>query len=166
MRKKQQRADVKIEADWRSQALETLPELSEEIKIAGSPMYLWIEICLKFQRAYEAPQDDDLIRRIHGFAGWCLQQARDTRAEHDLFTCVIVGFYEDIPIIKVARADVPRWFPLKSAAVQRSFQLSSIGGGVRRTSSTVCPRHNPQAAEDCAEEGEVSHNEIQCDFGP
>ena len=123
MRKKQQEGDIKIEADWRSQALETLPELSEEIKAADNPMYLWIEICLRFQRAYEAPQNDDLIRRIYGFAGWCLQQSRDSRAEYDLFTCVIVGFYEDIPAIKAARADMPRWFSLEK--VQQNEKVFS-----------------------------------------
>ncbi len=103
-----------METDWRSKALEIFPELSEEIKVADNPMYLWIEICLKFQKAYEVPQDDDFIRRTYGFAGWCLQQARDDRTEYDLFTCVIVGFYEDIPNTRAARADMPRWFSLEN----------------------------------------------------
>ena len=74
-------------------------------------MWLWVELCLAFNEAYEEPRDEAQIARTYEYAEWCLaQEARDRRADHDLCTCVAVAFYEHIPTHPEARADMPRWF--------------------------------------------------------
>lgn len=97
---------------WRRQAQEMLPELIGEISVAATPMQLWIEIGFAFDNAYNEPRNEDLIRRIYSFASWCVEQPQtvDAQAQDDLFTCVVVCFYEDIPANEAARADMPRWF--------------------------------------------------------
>ena len=101
--------------DWRSQAQAVLPELAEEIAASTNSMQLWIEIGFAFSSAYDEPRNEDLIRRIYGFASWCIEQPRSEHAQDDLFkddlfTSVVVCFYEHIPLNKVAWADMPRWF--------------------------------------------------------
>ncbi len=96
--------------DWRSQAQEVLPELGEEIAEATNSIQFWIEIGFAFDAAYNEPRNEDLIRRIYRFASWCIEQPRSKHAQDDLFTCVVICFYQDIPANKTARADMPRWF--------------------------------------------------------
>lgn len=113
--KAKRRAEVlnKPLVDWRSKAAEMLPELVEEIAEAINPMELWIEMGFAFDASYKEPRNEDLIRRIYGFADWCLEQPQTDSAEDDLPTNVIIGFYEDIPRNKAAREDMPRWFTLE-----------------------------------------------------
>lgn len=101
----------KSSIDWREEAARLLPELSEELSESDRPMRFWIEVNLSFERAYENPKNEDLIRRIYQYADWCLQHHEDNvdAAEH-LPTCVCVAFYEHIPRCPQARADMPRWF--------------------------------------------------------
>ena len=68
-----------------------LPELTEKIVSVVNPMSPWVDIGFEFDEAYSEPHNDDLIRRIYGFASWCLEQPRCKRAEDDLFTCTEVG---------------------------------------------------------------------------
>ena len=104
-----------VALDWRSQAQAVLPELAEEIAASDNSMALWIEIGLTFNDAYDEPRNEDLIRRVYSFATWCIEQpawehAPDDLFQDDLFTSVIVCFYEHIPANKIARADMSRWF--------------------------------------------------------
>ena len=117
-----------IVSDWRSQAQEVLPELVEEIVAANNPMQLWIDIGFAFDAAYNEPRNKDLIRRIYDFASWCIEQPRSDDARDDLFTCVVVCFYEDIPKNKAAREDMPRWFTLEDVRQNKkvfSYHLSA-----------------------------------------
>ncbi len=96
---------------WRSKALELIPELSEEISEAETPMRLWSEIRLRFEEAYHEPRNEDLIRRIYAYAAWGHEQGeRHPTARMDVPTAVATAFYESIPTIPVAREDMPRWF--------------------------------------------------------
>lgn len=97
-------------SDWRSKAAELLPELTEELAEADSPMAFWLEVHWAFEKAYQSPQNEELIRRIYDFSDWCVQQDEGEDASTDLPTCVAVCFYEHIPTCPPARADMPRWF--------------------------------------------------------
>ena len=101
----------KSSVEWREEAARVFPELSEELSECDSPMGFWCELNLTFERAYESPVNEDLIRRIYQFADWCLQHhEEDVDAGEHLPTCVCVAFYEHIPSYPAARADMPRWF--------------------------------------------------------
>jgi hypothetical protein len=105
---------------WRSKGLELLPDLGEQIGGAEEPMEAWLEISSAFQQAYLEPRNEDLIRRIYEFAFWCLEHGeRDQAAGKDLPTCVVVGFFEDIPTHKAPREDMPRWFAREEVLVMR-----------------------------------------------
>ena len=127
-KKRQSEVNNEIFVDWHFQAQEMLPELTDKIAGADCAMGLWVEIHFAFDTAYNEPRNDDLIRRIYGFANWCMKQPRSNNAQDDLFTCVIVCFYEDIPTNKAARTDMTRWFTLQDVRQNKevfSYHLSA-----------------------------------------
>jgi hypothetical protein len=98
-------------ARWRAKAIELLPEMRNEIQAAETPMGLWIEVCAEFALAYkDEPRNDDFIRHVYSYANWCRQQPRSDEASRDLFTCVVVCFYEHVAKLKASRQDMHRWF--------------------------------------------------------
>jgi len=99
---------------WRKVALQMLPELSSEIEEAETPMSLWLQIVFSFDQAYGEPRNEDFIRRVYGYADWCLLQPLGETAEEHLPTCVAVMFWEHIPTLKVARDDMPKWISLEN----------------------------------------------------
>ncbi len=130
-KKRQSETSNEVVSDWRRQAQEMLPELMDEISDAVTPMQLWIEIGFAFDNAYNEPRNEDLIRRIYSFASWCVKQPQivDAQAQDDLFTCVVVCFYEDIPANKAARADMPRWFTKEEVQQNKEVFSYSISEG-------------------------------------
>lgn len=110
---------------WRAKALELLPELAADIlhEEIDTPMQLWIELSLVFDRAYEAPRNESLIERIYQFAFWGLEHGEHhpTDAGRDLPTCVCVCFYEHIPTNEAARRDMPRWFTREEVVLMREL---------------------------------------------
>lgn len=113
---------------WRSHAIELFPEFRKRIEQADGIFALWSELSLKFQDAYRIdPPDDGLIARIYSFAEWCLQAPRNANANFDPATAVDVGFYEDIPTIKYARDDMPRWFTYQDVVNLGAAFAYSIG---------------------------------------
>jgi len=106
---------------WREVAQRMLPELQSEIAEAETPMRLWIEIVFHFDAAYEEPRNESLIKRVYGYADWCLEQDIGERAQEHLPTCVVVCFWEHIPTCKAAREDMPRWFPYEEILANEHF---------------------------------------------
>lgn len=103
---------------WSAKGIELLPELVEQIGGAAEPMEAWLEISSAFQAAFVEPRNGELIRRIYGYAFWCLEHGeRDQAAGKDLPTCVVVGFFEGIPTQKAPREDMPRWFSREEVLV-------------------------------------------------
>lgn len=117
-----------VMARWRAEALERLPELRDAITSADSVMALWSDVTHAFERAYRAdPPDESLIGRIYGYADWCVDAPRGDDAGRDPLSAVIVSFYEEIPTIKPARDDMPRWFKLSEVADNRTVFAYRIG---------------------------------------
>lgn len=105
---------------WRGEALKKLPHLQKVIAEADSVMLLWIELICAFERAYHCdPPDEKTIAAIYSYADWCLRAPRRPDAGHDPSSAVIVCFYEDIPTIRPARDDMPRWFTYAEVANNR-----------------------------------------------
>jgi hypothetical protein len=103
---------------WLTKALECLPELEDQFtapqSITGATS-LWIEIWLKLVEAYDVtPVKEDLIRRIYGFAAWCLNQPSTTDIETDVGSAVAIGFIENIPLEKRVSEDLHRWMSMES----------------------------------------------------
>ncbi len=87
-----------------------LPELAQEIDDSFDAMMLWTEIAVAFEKAYDEPRDESLIKRVYLFSRWCLEQETDDPAANHLPTCAIVCFYEHLPTRASMRDDMPRWF--------------------------------------------------------
>jgi hypothetical protein len=78
--------------DWRIRAIETFPELSVELNDSSeifSPYALWFELLPLATEAHRAA-DDDLLRRIYGYASWSHEQGGD------LANAAAVSFYEHL----------------------------------------------------------------------
>ena len=98
---------------WREEAISRFPELSENLEEPDdieTPYMLWFELRNLFEKSYQPPRNEELIKRIYSYAEWCEKQPRGTTAEDDLPTCVYVCFYEHIPDNQYSLADMPRWF--------------------------------------------------------
>ena len=81
-------------AAWRGKALESFPEMRREIEDpeeTHSVMDLWFELLPKCRDAHRPPQDEDLLRRIYSYAGWCFDQP-----SFEVRNAVAVGFYEHL----------------------------------------------------------------------
>src|SRR5947207_14727164 len=77
---------------WRNEASKLLPELQRVIASpdVDNPMMLWIELRLRFQDlCAEEPPPMDLIRRIWGYAKWCMEYGHE-----DAATAAALGFCE------------------------------------------------------------------------
>jgi hypothetical protein len=77
---------------WRDRAIEAFPELHEELNDEEeifSVYALWWELLPLTEQAHREG-DEDLLRRIYGFADWC------SREGGDLSNAVAVGFYEHL----------------------------------------------------------------------
>jgi hypothetical protein len=115
-------------ARWRAAAIEHLPTLRHVVASADSPMALWIDLRLAFERAYEAdPRDEALIAGVYAFADWCVQAPRRPDAGHDPLTAVVVAFYEHVPAFAPARDDMPRWFRHADVAQNRPMFAYHVG---------------------------------------
>ena len=99
---------------WRAKAKDCFPELEDIVNEAWSPMSLWIELDMCLCDAYDVdPPNDDLIRRIYGFADWCFKQPHTESADTDLSTAVSVCLIEHIPLDQRVAGDLHRWFSLE-----------------------------------------------------
>lgn len=79
---------------WRREASERLPELQRIIasRLVDSPMMLWIELNMEFERLCESlPPPIDLLRRIWHYCEWCLQHE-----SADVQTAAALGFCEHL----------------------------------------------------------------------
>jgi hypothetical protein len=119
--------------------METFPELLEELSDEEdifSVYALWFELLPLAQTAHREG-DDDLLRRIYGFASWCNQQGGDLR------NAVGVSFYEHLfdepwmrPLVvpwlnaQIVRQIRPLWEAMLSADDMREVDklLRKTGG--------------------------------------
>jgi hypothetical protein len=101
-------------SDWRSKGIDLLPSLSETIVEARNPMDLWINLHIDLQFAYErGTPDESLIVNLYRYARWCADKAND---EDDMWTAVLLAFYQDLPIDPKIRADMPNRMSLEEFA--------------------------------------------------
>ncbi|HYX72949.1 MAG TPA: hypothetical protein VE732_09265 [Nitrososphaera sp.] len=90
---------------WRRVALEKIPSLRRLIEDAPNVMALWIELQLKlaYGDLYQSPPNEKMIAGIFDYASWCLNKSHNW----DTKTAVVCAFYEHLPKMKEARADLP-----------------------------------------------------------
>ncbi len=106
---------------WRREALASLPEFKRLISESESPMSLWIELHLEFEKAFEA-NDASRIRRLIEYAKWCWN-GRDG----DTINAVGCGFLEHLPEHEGMRACIPQWFT--KAEFERLRPVFTYHGG-------------------------------------
>jgi hypothetical protein len=94
---------------WRRQALTLLPEFRATLESSESPMAVWIELHLQFDRAMEAG-DSSRVERLLAFAAWCASEQSGS-LPNDTSTAAAVAFYEHLPQNREYWQHFPRWFP-------------------------------------------------------
>ncbi len=78
-------------ANWRRKALALFPQLRYEIQRPRFSIYsLYFELLPLTRIAHEA-EDEETLRRIYGFAEWCLHQKAK-----DMWNAAGVAFYEHV----------------------------------------------------------------------
>lgn len=84
-------------SNWRLEASKRLPEIKADIEEAEDAIALWATITDAFRAAYFDPRNDDFIRRVYGFAAWCLEQERSKIAGNGLGETTQMGM--KLPIV-------------------------------------------------------------------
>jgi len=104
--------------DWLSKALESFPELQDEIfqnRDYSNPSDLWIDLFAMVCMAYdEQPVNEDLIGRIYDYAAWCFKQPDTGDARTDLPLVTELCLIENIPLKRNVSADLYRWMSAES----------------------------------------------------
>jgi hypothetical protein len=103
--------------EWQEKAFDLFPELRDEIDRYQpyGPTGLWIDLFNKLQRAYdEEPVNDEMIKRIYGFAVWCFEQPSTNSVETDLPSAAAMGLIEDIPLDTRVANDLYRWMSVEA----------------------------------------------------
>ncbi len=78
-------------AAWRRQAIELLLEHRRELAARDSSIYsVFFDLKPRLREAHDAG-DDELLRRIYGYAEWCARQTAET-----LWNAAGVAFYEHL----------------------------------------------------------------------
>jgi hypothetical protein len=82
-----------MENNWQSKAVKSFPELENQItRNQGGLLGLWPDLYAALTAAYqETPINEDLIKRIYEFAGWCFRQPGCVGLEGDLSSATAVG---------------------------------------------------------------------------
>jgi hypothetical protein len=89
---------------WRRVATECMPWSQKLAEEASSPMALWIEILLAFERAFESgdtPRTGEILR----YARWCWDSSSS-----DLVNAVGCAFFEHLPEHAGIRKAIPSLF--------------------------------------------------------
>ena len=51
--------------EWRTEAFKRFPELHRHFEDADTPYLVWFQLKEAFEKAYEEPRNEDLIKRIY-----------------------------------------------------------------------------------------------------
>jgi hypothetical protein len=116
-----------LDHDWGKEAFNRFPDLIDRFDFVDSPYALWFELRDAFEQAYKPPRNEDLISRVYAYANWCCSQPDGATAEDDLGSCVCVCFYEHIPEIPEALADMPRWFSRSDVILMKETFSYMVG---------------------------------------
>ena len=94
---------------WRRQGLALLPEFRSIVESAESPMAMWIELHLQFDKAMDIG-DLSCVDRLLRFAAWCVSELSGA-LPNDTSTAAAVAFYEHLPQRREYWQYFAKWFP-------------------------------------------------------
>ena len=76
---------------WRRKALRLFPEVRTELEEGDSSISdFFFALIPLAAAAHRPPEHSEVLRRVHGFAEWCLHQGGELR------DAAGIGFYEDL----------------------------------------------------------------------
>lgn len=78
-------------AAWRRRAMEAFPELRQELRDREFSVYMLFFELLPLAREAHATSDTVTLKKIYGFAEWCLRQKAEA-----LWNAAGVAFYEHV----------------------------------------------------------------------
>jgi len=78
-------------AAWRRRAIDLFPEFRQDLLIKDYSLYqLFSDLLPRVEQAH-ADGDEEILRRVYGFAAWCASQE-----PKDLWNATGVAFYEHV----------------------------------------------------------------------
>ena len=109
--------------DYKTKAIEYFPHLKEKIDECQNTMQLWIELDLELEKAYQK-EDRSYIDSLFRYMKWCfdhLEQLPKAQGD-DMYQSITVTVLENLPTIKNAWPDIPKYFsPNTFRELRRAF---------------------------------------------
>src|SRR5437762_1262006 len=120
---------------WRRKAIALFPELAPDLGARDFPCHeLFFRLSVLAVDAHKT-RDDAALRRIHGFAKWCLHQSEELWREAG------IGFYEDV-FAEVAWDQIVPWLsPFVIEQVKKTWALGVSGERAGELDRLVRGRH-------------------------
>ncbi|MBB5958781.1 hypothetical protein FHS29_005390 [Saccharothrix tamanrassetensis] len=100
--------------DWRTRASALLPELSAVVERESWSCHVFLSELWQLAAEAHRAGDDDVLRRVYGFAHWCFRQP-----EQFLSNASVVSFYEHVFDEWELRDEVAPWLPPEVVAKVR-----------------------------------------------
>jgi len=69
----------------------------------------------------------DIVTRLREFRDWCERQPRGATASDDIYTILVVGFYEKLFAVDVTRRLIPRLIPRGDLIQNAEYIKSWVG---------------------------------------
>ena len=101
---------MNIMAVWKRKAIEDFPELRQDLQDAAFTPYMLFFELLPMVRAAHETENSVLLRKLYGYAAWCMDQNAE-----DLWNAAGVCFYEHL--FDMSKHDWPKIIPWLSPTV-------------------------------------------------
>jgi len=119
---------------WRRKAIALFPELFAELEDYDNPRHEFFSRLGMAAVDARKVQDQEALRRIHGFAEWSLHQGEE------LWKDAALGFYEDVFAL-VPWGDVVPWLsPYVIEQIKKTWALGLQGERVKEFDALVSKR--------------------------
>lgn len=134
---------------WRRKAEAAFPELSAELSAAGNELFEFFRELEGIAMSAHADGDDSTLRRVHGFAEWCLHHPGK------LWNEAGIGFYENLFDAVAWEQIVPWLSPFAVIEIKKTWALGVNGERVPEFERLVKERREFKYREHVFSTGEI-----------
>lgn len=134
---------------WRRKAEALFPELSTGLSAAGNELFDFFGALEEIAIAAHANDDDSTLRRVHGFAEWCLHHSGN------LWNEAGIGFYENLFDVVPWEQVVPWLSPFAVGEIKKTWALGVNGERVPDFERLVKGRREFKYREHVFSTGEI-----------
>lgn len=106
---------------WRRKAIALFPEIRPEVDVQNAQLHEFFWELERIAEEAHAKGDEEALRRVHGFAEWCLHQGGK------LWDDAAIGFYEDLFGDVAWERIIPWLSPFVVDQIRRTWALLDEG---------------------------------------